>query len=106
MMRHVNRGSKVHAGQLLAKLERQDLAAAAQDNQGAFDQAQAAYTIATASTLPEEIQKAQGDTQSAKQALAAEQKLYGPRGSLQTGRSSAKRIRSGIGESHSGPKPI
>jgi HlyD family secretion protein len=79
---YVNRGSKVHAGQLLAKLESQDLAAAAQDNQGAFDQAQAAYTIATASTLPEEIQKAQGDTQSAKQALEAEQKLYDSRENL------------------------
>jgi HlyD family secretion protein len=79
---YVNRGSKVHAGQLLAKLESQDLAAAAQDNQGAFDQAQAAYTIATASTLPEEIQKAQGDTQSAKQALEAEQKLYDSREDL------------------------
>ena len=79
---YVNRGSKVHAGQLLAKLESRDLAAAAQDNQGAFDQAQAAYTIATASTLPEEIQKAQGDTQSAKQALGAEQKLYDSREDL------------------------
>jgi RND family efflux transporter MFP subunit len=79
---YVTRGSKVHAGQLLAKLENRDLAAAAQDNQGAFDQAQAAYTIATASTLPEEIQKAQGDTQSAKQALEAEQKLFDSRQDL------------------------
>jgi multidrug efflux pump subunit AcrA (membrane-fusion protein) len=79
---YVNRGSKVHQGQLLAKLENRDLAAAAQDNQGAYDQAQAAYTIATASTLPEEIQKAQGDTQSAKQALDAEQKLFDSRQDL------------------------
>jgi HlyD family secretion protein len=67
---------------LLATLENRDLAAAAQDNQGAYDQAQAAYTIATASTLPEEIQKAQGDTQSAKQALDAEQKLFDSRQDL------------------------
>jgi HlyD family secretion protein len=79
---YVNRGSKVHAGQLLAKLESRDLAAAAQDNQGAYDQAQAAYAIATASTLPEEIQKAQGDTQAAKQTLEAEQKLYDSRQDL------------------------
>jgi HlyD family secretion protein len=79
---YVNRGTKVHQGQLLAKLENRDLAAAAQDNQGAYDQAQAAYTIATASTLPEEIQKAQGDTQSAKQALDAEQKLFDSRQDL------------------------
>ena len=79
---YVNRGSKVHEGQLLAKLESRDLAAAAQDNQGAYDQAQAAYAIATASTLPEEIQKAQGDTQAAKLALEAEQKLYDSRQDL------------------------
>jgi len=79
---YVNRGSKVRAGQLLATLENRDLAAAAQDNQGAYDQAQAAYTIATASTLPEEIQKAQGDTQAAKVALEAEQKLYDSRQDL------------------------
>ena len=79
---YVNRGGKVHAGQLLATLENRDLAAAAQDNQGAYDQAQAAYTIATASTLPEEIQKAQGDAQAAKIALEAEQKLYDSRQEL------------------------
>jgi HlyD family secretion protein len=79
---YVNRGSKVHAGKLLATLENRDLAAAAQDNQGSYDQAQAAYAIATASTLPEEIQKAQGDTQAAKVALEAEQKLYDSRQDL------------------------
>jgi multidrug efflux pump subunit AcrA (membrane-fusion protein) len=79
---YVNRGRKVRAGQLLATLENRDLAAAAQDNQGTYDQAQAAYTIATASTLPEEIQKAQGDTQAAKVALEAEQKLYDSRQDL------------------------
>ncbi len=78
----VKRGSKVHEGQLLATLENRDLAAAAQDNQGAYDQAQAAYAIATASTLPEEVQKAQGDTQAAKVALEAEQKVYDSRQEL------------------------
>jgi len=73
--------SKVHAGQLLATLENRDLAAAAQTTRS-LDQAQAAYTIATASTLPEEIQKAQGDTQAAKVALEAEQKLYDSRQDL------------------------
>src|SRR6267378_3121518 len=79
---YVNRGRKVRAGQLLATLENRDLAAAAQDNQGAYDQAQAAYTIATASTLPEEIQKAQGDAQAAKVTLEAQQKLYDSREDL------------------------
>ena len=73
---YVKRGDKVRAGQLLAKLESRDLAAAAQDSKGAYDQAQAAYAIATASTLPEETQKAQGDARAAKEALDAEQKLY------------------------------
>jgi HlyD family secretion protein len=79
---YVNRGSKVREGQLLARLESRDLAAAAQDNQGAYDQAQAAYAIATASTLPEEIQKAQGDALAAKGALEAEQKLFDSRQDL------------------------
>jgi len=79
---YVKRGDKVHAGQLLAKLESRDLAAAAQDNEGAYDQAQAAYAIVTAATLPEEIQKAQGDATAAKEALEAEQKLYDSRQEL------------------------
>jgi HlyD family secretion protein len=79
---YVNRGSRVHEGELLAKLESHDLAAAAQDNQGVYDQAQANYAIATASTLPEEIQKAQGDAEAAKLALDAEQKLYDSRQDL------------------------
>ncbi|HMB83815.1 MAG TPA: efflux RND transporter periplasmic adaptor subunit [Terriglobales bacterium] len=79
---YVKRGSKVREGQLLARLESRDLAAAAQDNQGTYNQAQAAYAIATASTLPEEIQKAQGDTEAAKVVLEAEQKLYDSRQDL------------------------
>jgi HlyD family secretion protein len=67
---------------LLARLESRDLAAAAQDNQGTYNQAQAAYAIATASTLPEEVQKAQGDTEAAKVVLEAEQKLYDSRQDL------------------------
>src|SRR6266852_1596214 len=79
---YVKRGSKVHAGQLLARLENLVSAAAAQVNQGAYDQAQAAYAIATASTVPEEVQKAQGDTQAAKVTLEAEQKVYDSRQEL------------------------
>src|ERR1700737_3739906 len=39
----VKRGSHVHAGELLATLENQDLAAAAQDTKGSYEQAQATY---------------------------------------------------------------
>src|SRR5436305_562434 len=60
---YVKRGSRVRRGQLLAILENRDLAAAAQENRGAFDQAQAAYATTMAASLPEEIQKSQLDVQ-------------------------------------------
>lgn len=72
----VNRGSKVHAGELLAVLENRDLAGAAQDNKGAYEQAQANYGIATASTLPEDWNKAEYDLKTAKEAYDAQQKVY------------------------------
>lgn len=79
---YVNKGSKVHKGQLLAVLENQDLAAATEENKGAFEQAEAAYTTGTAASLPEEIQKATSDAESAKQMYDAEQKLYDSRQEL------------------------
>src|ERR1700758_1857321 len=57
----VKRGSSVHQGELLAVLENRDLAAAAQDTKGAYDQAEAAYETTTGASLPEEIQKAEAD---------------------------------------------
>jgi HlyD family secretion protein len=79
---YVKRGGKVRQGQLLARLENRDLAAAAQENKGALYQAQAAYAITTAASLPEEIQKAQGDAQGAKVAYEAQQKVYDSRQEL------------------------
>jgi RND family efflux transporter MFP subunit len=78
----VNRGSHVRAGQLLAVLENRDLAAAAQENKGSYDQAQAQYTTTTAADLPQELQKAEGDARAAKQQLDAQQKLYDSRKDL------------------------
>ena len=78
----VNRGSRVHAGQLLAVLENRDLAAAAQENKGSYDQAQAAYAQTTAADLPQEMQKAQLDAQAARQQLDAAQKVYDSRKEL------------------------
>ncbi len=46
----VNRGSAVHAGQLLAVLENRDLAAASEENKGGLEQAQAAYETTTAAS--------------------------------------------------------
>jgi RND family efflux transporter MFP subunit len=78
----VNRGSHVRAGQLLAVLENRDLAAAAQENKGSYDQAQAQYTSTTAADLPQELQKAEGDARAAKQQLDAQQKVYDSRKDL------------------------
>jgi HlyD family secretion protein len=79
---YVNRGSKVRKGQLLAVLENLDLAAAKEENEGSLQQAEAAYATGTAASLPEEIQKATGDAQSAKEMFEAEQKLYDSRQEL------------------------
>src|SRR5438270_1621001 len=78
----VNRGSHVHKGQLLAVLENRDLAAAAQENKGAYTQAEATYAITTAADLPQQMQKAELDNQAAKQALDAQQKIYDSRQQL------------------------
>ena len=72
----VERGSHVHAGELLAQLEDQDLAAAVTDNKGAFEQAEAVYETATKQSLPEEIQKAQLDTKAAQEAMQVARKVY------------------------------
>ena len=72
----VKRGSAVREGQLLAVLENRDLSAAAQDTKGAYEQAQASYETTTAASLPEEIQKAEADTQQAQQALNAQEKVF------------------------------
>lgn len=79
---YVNRGSRVHKGQLLAVLENRDLAAAEVENKGALEQAGAAYETTTAASLPEEIQKAKLDAQAAKEELDAETKLYESRKNL------------------------
>jgi len=79
---YVKRGAKIHKGQLLAVLENRDLAAAAEENKGTYEQAQAAYTTTTAASLPEEIQKAKLDVQAAKQTLEAEEKVYRSRQDL------------------------
>jgi HlyD family secretion protein len=72
----VKRGSPVHEGQLLAVLENRDLNAAAQENKGSYDQAQAAYETTTAAGLPEEIRKAEADAQQSQQALDAQEKVF------------------------------
>jgi RND family efflux transporter MFP subunit len=72
----VERGSHVHAGELLAQLEDQDLVAAVTENKGAYEQAQAAYETATKQSLPEEIQKTELDAKASQEAMQSAQKVY------------------------------
>ncbi len=65
---YVDRGSPVHAGEVLAELENKDLASVVADNQGTYAQAQAAYQSAA--------EKAPHDLSLAKDQLDAAQKLY------------------------------
>ena len=78
----VNRGSRVHVGELLAVLENKDLAAAVTENQGAYDQAQAAYATSTQMDLPAQIQAAKADAQNAEQAMKANELVYQSREKL------------------------
>jgi HlyD family secretion protein len=71
----VSRGDHVHKGQLLAILENRDLAAGVTDAKGTYEQASAQYRNTASATVPDELVKAQQDTQAAKQAMDAAQKL-------------------------------
>lgn len=72
----VNRGSRVHRGQLLAVLDNEDLKAAVIAARGTYDQARATYEATTSSTLPEEIQSAEAALTDAKSTLDQEEQLY------------------------------
>jgi HlyD family secretion protein len=63
---YVQRGSRVKKGQLLAELESADLAGAAEQSKGEFEQAEAGYVTTTGASLPQQIQKAELDAVSAK----------------------------------------
>jgi HlyD family secretion protein len=84
----VQRGSRVHKGELLLTLEDRDLRGAALDSQGSLTQAQAAYTAATLATIPEDVQKAELDVAQAKANLdvanrtAEERKLLLEQGAI------------------------
>jgi multidrug efflux pump subunit AcrA (membrane-fusion protein) len=78
----VNRGDKVKQGQVLAELENRDLAAAALEGKGNFEQAQSNYRNTTASTVPEQVTKAQTDFDAAKESLDAAKKLLDNRQQL------------------------
>jgi HlyD family secretion protein len=73
---YVERGDRVHAGELLAMLENKDLAGAVSQAKGAYEQAQANYERTAAANLPEQITQAKGNVASAKASFAAARKLY------------------------------
>jgi HlyD family secretion protein len=79
---YVQRGSQVKKGQLLAQLESADLAGAAEQSKGDFEQAEASYTTTTGASLPQQIQKAELDAAAAKAAFDAQQKVYNSRKDL------------------------
>jgi len=63
---YVQRGARVHKGQLLASLEDRDLAGSALDSKGGLSSAEAAYETAVHATIPEEDQRAQLEVDQAK----------------------------------------
>jgi HlyD family secretion protein len=87
----VNRGDHVSSGQLLAILENHDLAAAAEESKALYDQAEAACSAATASSIPEESFKTSWEAQAAKQAMEAAQKVYDSRQKMLAEGATAKR---------------
>ena len=78
----VNRGARVHKGQLLAILENRDIRAAVRENKGALEQAQAAYETTTRASLPEDLHKAELDAKFARENFDAQQKLHESRQEL------------------------
>jgi multidrug efflux pump subunit AcrA (membrane-fusion protein) len=87
----VTRGAKVHKGQLLATLEHGDLSAAVVENKGNYEQAEATYTIATGTTLPQDLQKAELDLKAAREQLDQAQQVYNSRKTLYAQGALAKR---------------
>ena len=79
---YVQRGSRVKQGQILAILENADLAGAAEQSKGEFEQAEAGYATTTGASLPEQIQKAELDAVAAKAAYDAQKKVYDARKDL------------------------
>jgi HlyD family secretion protein len=79
---YVQRGSRVHAGELLATLENRDLSAAMEDNRGALQSAQAAYTTAVHAQVPQDYQRAQLDLQQAEANLKLNREIVKDRQQL------------------------
>lgn len=79
---YVNRGSRVHVGQLLARLENKDLQAALEQAKGAYDQAQAAYATSTQVSVPADVQAAELNVEETRQAMESSRSVYESRQKL------------------------
>ncbi len=76
---YVERGARVRAGQMLVVLEHRDLAAVVAQDQGLYEQARANYETVRQATVPADLQKAQLDVMTSKEALDVQQKIYDDR---------------------------
>lgn len=79
---YVQRGARVKEGELLATLENNDLAAAAMDNKGSYEAAEAAFATATKAQVPEDTQRAELDFAQAKANLELNQSIVTSRKQL------------------------
>ncbi len=79
---YVQRGARVHVGQLLVALEDRDLQATALDNRGSYKAAQALYDDTLGARVPQETQKAELDLAQAKATLALDQNIANSRKQL------------------------
>ena len=79
---YVQRGTHVSAGQVVARLENSDLAAAALDNKGSYTAAQGAYTAQIQSTVPQETTQARLDLKQSKATLDLNQSILTAREKL------------------------
>jgi multidrug efflux pump subunit AcrA (membrane-fusion protein) len=79
---YVQRGQKVRAGELLVTLEDADLAAAAMENKGSLEAAQAAYDSQTKAQVPEETLKAESDVAAARANLKLNESIVESRKQL------------------------
>jgi HlyD family secretion protein len=76
---YVEKGARVHAGQLLVELENGDLAGAAEESRAAYQLAEATYETTAKATVPQESQKAELDVKAAKDTLDAQQAIFDSR---------------------------
>ncbi len=76
---YVQRGSRVRTGQLLAVLENKDLAAAAEQARGAYEQAKALYAASVQETQPQQLEQARLNVEATQHAAAAQQAVYASR---------------------------